>query len=297
MKNYIKTTSAMILIASLCICSCTKTEYTFGDIKTPANLTLDTKITGVNAGNPDGNGSGEVEISSTSENTITYKIDFGDGTTQLIPSGNIKYKYTNPGTFTYTITVSAVGTGGVTSVLSKQVKVYVAFEIPAEIVESLTGTGSKVWLTDKDAPGNVGVGPADGFTDSYYSALPNQRDACLYDDEITFSKDANNNIFISVDNKGASSLTKAATPVYGFSGEDGCYPVVTTMGKLSFTNATSASTPDMSTRIQFKVPGNGIVNFGTGGSTYEIMKITPTTVYLRNIGADGLAWYQKLKVK
>ena len=41
-------------------------------------------------------------------------------------------------------------------------------------------------------------------------------------------------------------------------------------------DATSASTPANSTRIQFTVPGNGIINFGTGGTTYEILSITAT---------------------
>ena len=59
----------------------------------------------------------------------------------------------------------------------------------------------------------------------------------------------------------------------------------------------SASTPAVSTRIQFTVPGNGIVNFGTGGNTYEILAASATNIHLRNIGIDGKAWYQNLKVK
>ncbi|MEO6638865.1 MAG: hypothetical protein ABIN25_11340 [Ginsengibacter sp.] len=42
---------------------------------------------------------------------------------------------------------------------------------------------------------------------------------------------------------------------------------------------------------------NGIINFGTGGTMYEISSITPTTIHLRNKGIDGNAWYQKLKMK
>ncbi|MEY2639701.1 MAG: hypothetical protein RIR90_1183, partial [Bacteroidota bacterium] len=85
---------------------------------------------------------------------------------------------------------------------------------------------------------------------------------------------------------------------YGFSGGDGCYAINTGGTKqLAFSNATSASTPAVSTRIQFTVPGNGIINFGTGGTTYEILSATATTIHLRNIGSDGNAWYQKLKVK
>lgn len=62
-------------------------------------------------------------------------------------------------------------------------------------------------------------------------------------------------------------------------------------------NATSGSTSDISTKIQFLVQGNGLINFGTGGNTYEILSITHTNIHLRNIGIDGNAWYQKLIVK
>jgi hypothetical protein len=45
------------------------------------------------------------------------------------------------------------------------------------------------------------------------------------------------------------------------------------------------------------VPGNGIINFATGGNTYEILSASATNISLRNIGIDGNAWYQKLKAK
>jgi hypothetical protein len=90
----------------------------------------------------------------------------------------------------------------------------------------------------------------------------------------------------------------AATAGYGLSGGDGCY-TITTLGtkKLGFAPATSGSTTANSTGVQFAVPGNGIINFATGGKTYEIISISATNVFLRNIGSDGNAWYQKLKIK
>ncbi len=288
----------MALFAAFVAAGCEKKEYTLGTIKTPADLTLTATVAGVNAGNPDGNGTGNVSITTTAANAITYKIDFGDGKSQIVPSGTINYKYNNPGTFEYVITVNAIGTAGVTSTISKKVKVFVAFEIPADIVQNLTGGSSKIWVTDKEAPGHVGVGPNNEFSPIWYAATPNQRDACLYDDEITFSKDANNNIFMSIDNKGQSFSIGGATAFYGFGGGDACLGLnAAGSKKLAFMNATSASTSAVSTRIQFEVPGNGIINFGTGGNTYEILSITATTIHLRNIGIDGNAWYQKLKLK
>jgi hypothetical protein len=296
------TTHIKSIIFSLAILAgfsgCKKTEFEFGDLKTPGALALTTVIAGASTTTPEGNGTGNVAITTSASNAITYKIDFGDGKSQVVPGGTINYKYSNPGTAEYTITVNAIGTGGTTSTISKKIKVFVSFVIPADIVQLLTNGTSKTWVTDRTAPGHVGVGPADGFTPSYYAAAPNERQPCQYDDEITFSKDASGNIAMTVDNKGQTFVIAAATGSYGLSGGDNCY-TLNSVGakKLSFMDATSASTAANSTRIQFFVPGDGIINFATGGNTYEILSLSDTGVHLRNIGADGNAWYQKLKVK
>ena len=290
--------TALLLPLLLLAVSCKKTEYSFGELKNPTDLTLTAVVVGVDASNPNGNGTGQVTITATSKGALTYQVDFGDGVTRVVPSGSLTYKYTNPGTSTYTITVNAVGTGGSLSTISKRVTVFVAFTIPADIVSALTGTGSKVWVTDKDAPGHFGVGPNTEFSPIWYAAAPNTREACAYDDEITFSKDAAGRIYMNVDNKGASFSIGAATAFYGFSGGDGCYPMATGGNKLlAFMNATTGSTAAVSTQIQFNVPGNGIINFGTGGTSYEILSITSTSLHLRNIGTDNNSWYQKLKPK
>ncbi|HMO33337.1 MAG TPA: PKD domain-containing protein [Lacibacter sp.] len=290
--------TALLLSGALLLSSCEKTKYSFGEIKTPADLTLTAVVQGVDASNPFGNGTGRVDITATANNALTYRIDFGDGNSQVVPSGKITYKYNSPGTADYTITVRAVGTGGNLSTISKQVKVFVAFEIPANILSALTGSGSKVWVCDRTEPGHFGVGPADAFSPIWYSANPNERADCVYDDEITFSKDANNNIFMNVDNKGQSFVIGAAAGYYGLSSAEACVPLAPGGNKkLAFMDATSNSTSAVSTRIQFMVPGNGIVNFGTGNNTYEILSVTDTQMHLRNIGSDGNAWYQKLKVK
>ncbi len=296
MITNIKSTAIIFLAMLVGFSSCKKDKYSFGDIKTPTGLALTAVVAGVDATNQFGNGTGKVDITVTAANALSYKIDFGDGTAaQLVPTGVIQYRYGNPGTTTYTITVNAIGTAGVISTISKQVKVFVNFVIPADILQNLTNGSSKVWQTDHDAPGHFGVGAPDQFVPNYYSATPNSRDACAYDDDITFSKDANDNVKMSIDNKGASFSIAAATAFYGFAGGDGCYAINTGgIRPLIFMNSTTASTPAQSTRIQFTVPGNGIINFGTGGTSYEILSITNTQINLRNIGIDGNSWYQKL---
>jgi hypothetical protein len=298
MKINIKAVALLLIIAATYI-SCKKKEYSFGSITTPTGLTLTTTIAGVTTALPNGAGTGSVAIKASSTGAITYKIDFGDGNpAQMVPEGTINYKYNNPGTFDYIITVTAVGTGGVSTTTSKKITVFVAYVIPPEIVANLTGGSSKVWITDNLTPGHVGVGPTTSFAPDYYAAGPNERSPCLYDDLITFSKDANGNVLMAIDNKGQSFVIAASTGFYGVAGPDNCYTIdVAAARKLAFMDATSASTSANSTRVQFIVPGNGLINFGTGGNTYEILSLTATTITLRNIGIDGLAWYQKLKVK
>ena len=298
MTNIIKFTPLLLLVLLLSLAGCTKTDYSFGDLKTPSNLVLTTAVAGVSANNPNGDGTGAVVITTTANNAITYKMDFGDGSTQMVSLGTINYTYATPGITSYTITVNAIGTGGVISTISKKISVFVAFKIPENIVTSLTNNSTKTWITDKNAPGHVGVGPAATFSPDYYAASPNSRQACLYDDEISFSKDASGNISISVDNKGQTFMIGAATAYYAQTGGDDCYTINTQgANKLAFMGATSASTSSISTRIQFTVPGKGIINFATGGNTYEILSISTNNISLRNIGSDGNAWYQILKAK
>lgn len=299
MRNFIQGISRLLLLSATFLSSCEKTEYAFGDITTPTGLTLTATVEGADAANPNGNGSGRVAIVTKADKALTYKIDFGDGNVQMVPSGTFTYKYGMPGVNEYTITVSAVGTGGTVSNLSRKVKVFVAFEIPAAILQNLTGGSSRVWMCDRASDGHFGVGPSDGFAPIWYSAGANTRAADgFYDDEITFAKTSTGQVTMDLDNKGATFVIGAAVSFYGLTGGEGQYPIATKGVKsLTFGDATSASTPANSTRIQFIVPDKGLVCIGLGSRTYEILSLTATQMHLRTIGADGLAWYQKFKVK
>ncbi|UEG48827.1 PKD domain-containing protein [Ferruginibacter lapsinanis] len=297
MITNIKSITVIFLSLLISFSSCKKEEFSFGALKTPTDLALTTVVAGASTTSPEGDGSGMVNITVASTNAISYKIDFGDGNFKMVQSGVINYKYNNPGTAEYTVTVNAIGTGGATSTISKKIKVFVSFDIPAEIVAAMTGGTSRVWITANDVQDHFGLGPVSVFSPIWYGAAPNTRQACAYDDEITFTKNGSG-IDMSVDNKGESFIIGASAAFYGQADGEKCAAInASGVKKLVFMAATSASTPDISTRIQFEVPGNGIINFGTGGKVYEILSISSTGMYLRNIGADGNAWYQKLKPK
>lgn len=278
--------------------ACKKENHKFGGATAPSNLSVSLNVEGVDSITaPGGDGSGKVNVKLSSANVLTYWIDFGDGVSKESQSGVITYKYKTPGTKTYLITINAIGKGGLSTTTAKYVTVFVAFEIPATMLQLLTNGNSRVWVTDKEAPGHFGVGPKTEFSPIWYSAGPNSRDACAYDDEITFSKDGQNNVSMSVNNKGQSFSIEAATSFYGFTGKDGCYAITAGSKPLAFMDASSGSTSDISTQIQFIVPGNGIINFGTGGTEYEILSITDNQIHLRSIGVDGNAWFMKLTPK
>lgn len=297
-KNTFKILSITTILATLIFSGCKKEEFYFGNMKTPSSLSLATTIQGVSTSNPYGDGSGKVTITLSAGNVINYKVDFGDGQTKMLSSGSYVYKYNNPGTAEYIITVNAVGTGGIVSTTTTKIKVFVAFEIPADILQNLTGGSSKTWICDKEASAHFGVGPIDTFYPDWYAATPNQRDPEVYNDEITFTKGPIGNITMVLDNKGQTFVIGAALPYYGLTGAEGVFAINTSGSKnLVFMGATSASTSANSTRIQFMVPGNGLVNVGLGSNTYEILSLSETNMNLRTIGADGNAWYQKLKVK
>ncbi len=293
MKKNINYILLLAIIASVVIGSCTKPKYSFGPIKTPTNIVVTTTIQGASA-NPTGDGSGNISIAVTATNALAYKIYFGNGDSVLTTTGLATYKYTTLDTNLYTITVNAIGTGGATSTLSKQIKVLYQFQIPANILTDFTNGSSKSWMVAKDTVGNFGVGPASDFTPDYYTAQPNEKPACAYAGVITFTQSGPNSVTINDNNQGQSFLIAAATAFYGQSGGDGCY-MVTTGGTKTIGFATANTGGGSSTGIQFNVPGDGLVNFGTGGVTYQVISITPHVMVLRNIGSDGNAWYQILR--
>ncbi len=296
-KNYILSI-LLFAVVGFALTSCEKEEYAFGGIKTPANLTLNTQVVGVSTANPNGDGTGLVNITAAAENALSYRINYGDGKTAMVPSGIITYKYNSPGVNSYNVTVTAIGTGGALSTITREVKVYVAFNIPTDIMQNLTGGAERTWIIDSEAPGHFGVGPNDAFSPIWYAAGPGSREACAYDNELTFKKTGDNTISLTRATQGSSFSTAASTEYYGQAGGDGCYGI-TADGtvNLMFFGASSGSTSANSTGIAFEVPGSGVLAFGTGSNQYEILSLSATSMMLRNIGADGNSWYQIFKVK
>ena len=190
-----------ILAILLVMGGCKKTSYKMGDLAAPSDIVINTEIVGQDATNPNGDGSGDVNISLTGKNVLSWKIDYNDNdgiTLEHLPTGRITRKYTTIGLNTYRITVVAYGPGATSTTLTKEILVKSTFIPSAEVVDNLVGSGSKTWKVNKDLPGHFGVGPwsPSSVTPVWWSAAPNEKVACcncFYTSTFTFTKDAGGN--------------------------------------------------------------------------------------------------------
>ena len=306
MKKYINKV-LFTLVTLVTISGCSEKEYALGDLAAPTDLAITTQLVGQDATHPNGDGSGNVIITLTAKNALSYKIDYdANDAVDLVhlPSGTITKKYTTLGLNTYRITAVAYGKGGTSSTATKEIKVQSNFTVQENIVTSLTGSGSKTWVVEKDVPGHFGVGPWGGVNGpEWWSAPPNDKAGCcncFYTAKFTFSKNAasNNYSLQVVSPDGAFTKTGGLTTLPGIpaSGEEGCYSYAGATSSFSFIPAASSVPASASTKTSILLAGNSTyIGYGALLKEYEILSITPTSMHLRVQGTEtGNAWYLKL---
>jgi hypothetical protein len=307
MKKYFN--SLIVLFLSFVLMNgCKQKDYALGDLTAPANLAINTIIVGQDATHPNGDGSGDVKITITADNALSYKVDY-DANTPVdlvyLPTGSITKKYTNLGLNTYRITAVAYGKGGTSSTITKDIQVRSDFTPNPTIVTNLTNDASKSWVVDKSVTGHFGVGPWSGsVTPDWWSAGINEKVACcncFYTATFTFTKVSSSSYTLQVTTPdGAFTKTGSLTTLPGIpsSGAEACYGYGGGSNSFSFIPASTgiaASTPSTQTSILL-AGNNTFIGYGALQKEYEIMVITPTYLYLRIQGTEtGNAWYLKLK--
>ena len=315
MKTNIKYILGLFIIA-LTFSSCNEEEYTLGDLSAPANVVINTEVVGVDAAHPNGDGSGNVKISVTGDNALSYKIDY-DASTPMdlvyLPTGKTTKKYTSVGINTYRITVIAYGKGGTSTNLTKDITVRSDFTANPEIVTALTNNDSKTWVVDKSVAGHIGVGPWNvaSIRPEWWAGGVNEKVAsanCFYTATFTFAKVAVSGTFslkVSTPD-GAFTKTGSLTTLPGIpgSGDEGCYSYGGGTSVFSFIPASSGApivptNKDNSTSTQTSILLSGVstfIGYGAVQKEYEILVVTPTYLFLRVQGTEtGNAWYLKLK--
>lgn len=298
------------LLLLMALNSCKKDEYNMGVLTAPTDLVINTTIVGQDATHPDGDGSGDVIISLTGKNVLSYKIDY-DATDGIqlayLSKPTTTKKYTTLGVNTYRITVVAYGAGASATTVTKDITLRSDFTPNPEIVTDLTGTGSKSWSVNKDVPGHFGVGPwsATSVTPEWWAAGVNEKvDCCncFYTATFTFAKNSDGTYSLTVASP-TGAFTKTGSLAGGLpgipaSGAEGCYDYAGGTSSFSFVPSSSgidASAPSTKTAILLS-GNNTYIGYGAVLKEYEILSITPTSLYLRVQGTEtGNAWYLKLK--
>jgi len=322
MKNlkYLAIISIVSFGLGILLNSCIDEDQEFGDVIIPTNLAIAYQIVGQDADNPNGDGTGFVNFTASADNAITYRYDFGDGSTNAVaPNGTVSHRFSQTGVNTYLVTVIASGTGGVTTTSTISIDVFSSFD-DQEAKDFLTGGSSKTWYLAASQAGHLGVGPSleldliiSGMPNAFYypqfySAAPFEKcgieiSDCLCTDELTFTLGANNEMTFELNNNGQTFFNVGHQDVVGGSvGEDACFDFDTSGIKnvaLAPTMEDWSLIPDPG----FTQPRGTVMNFSDGGfmgyyvssSSYEIMEITNDYLYVRTIdGLDpNLAWYHK----
>jgi hypothetical protein len=297
----------LVIALLLVLGSCKKNEYSMGALTAPSDVVITTNIIGVDATHPNGDGSGDVQITLTGKNVLSYKIDYdaADGITlDFLASGKTTRKYTRLGLNTYRITVVAYGAGGTATTVTKDIQVQSNFTPDAAIITNLTGTGSKTWKVDKDIPSHFGVGPwsTTSVTPEWWSAAINEKVGCcncFYTASFTFTKVSTGNYTLTVATPDGA-FTKTGSLAGGLpgipaAGGEACYSYGGGSSPFSFVPASSGIATGTKTSILLSGT-NTFIGYGAVLKEYEILSITANSLYLRVQGTEtGNAWYLKLK--
>lgn len=287
----------LLIVATGC-----QEEHEMGALITPTNVQLSAEIVGVDDENPNGDGSGFVNFTATAENAITYNYIFDDGSgTQVAADGKITHQFSVTGVNTYTVTVSAVGTGGLTSSKSNQVEVLSTFE-DTDALEFLTGGSSKTWYWAADLPGHAGMGTeSEDYGNleytwaSWWQIGPfDTEKACMYDAEFVFTKTDNGLTFEQT--AGLAWIPGTYAGDIGVEG-DQCYgeDVATPLygvKNVSFIPSSSKASIDGEYRgTTMNFSDGGFMCWWVGVSEYDIIEVTENILTVRIREDETQAWY------
>lgn len=289
---------------------CAEEEYRLGELKTPANIAIKAEVVGQSAENPNGDGSGKVNFTLTGDNVISYKVDFGDGSKPSVTPNIYTKTFSKVGTRTYRVTATAIGTGGITTTISKDVTVYYAYKVSDEIIQLLTGNKAegKKWVVDHDAFAHMGNGPGPGrpdgnaetFEPTWWQAQPNSKTSSgMYNDVYTFTNTKQFTHTTGGDLYGYKDMFARdfdpATPGSVIWERE---------WKLTYSDYTEGydfngdpATATQPERVYIVFDRLGFFGFFNGSHKYMILELTETNMHVRSVtpGTNDASFYIKLK--
>ena len=179
-----------LLVILLIIMSCQDDDKSFGEIIAPTNLVVTTEVVGQDTSNPNGDGSGVVNLTAKADNAISYRFVY-NGVEYHTASGSTSITFSNLGLNTYDITAIAYGTGGISTSNSVSVDVLATYSPPQDLLDKLVGDGSRTWRVKSEKAGHFGLGPVGGaIPTEWYGAAPEEKAGVgMYDDRFIFNED------------------------------------------------------------------------------------------------------------
>lgn len=299
LKYIVLSTFTMLLLFT----NCQESNPSFGDIIAPTNVTITAEVLGVTADMPNGDGEGFVTLTADADNAISYSFQFGDGTDEVVPSGEVTHRFSLVGLNTYTVVVNAIGTGGVTSSTAIDVSVFSSFD-DLEAKAILSGGGTKTWYWAAAEVGHLGVGgsqdaaPDAYWYPSYYGAQPFEKseEPCMYNDELIFSIDANDQLTYQLNNNGQTFFNGSHATAGGGSGDDGdvCLDFDTSgVSNVSLAPASSDLPEGESRNTVMNFSDDNFMGYYLGNSSYEILELTNSLLRVRVVDGNdpALVWY------
>ncbi|MEO9894544.1 glycoside hydrolase family 16 protein [Aurantibacter sp.] len=289
----------LVLSFIIVFISCSEDDKTSSNVG-PSNLVISTEISE--------DGSGSVSLTATATNAFSFVFDFGDGTSKESLNGKVAKVYSQEGENTFTIKVTAFGSGdtSISETFDIVVDVNTLSAEDMEVITFLTNGTTKTWYVAASQPGHLGLGPAredidgDWWYAKWYSAQAFEKCAsgdsdCFCDDELTFTVASDGALSYELDNKGQTFFNGAHKDVVGGTvTEDFCYDFDASGVKEVTLSPVSGNVPDAETTgMQLDFSDAGFMSYYVGSSTYEILSISDEMLYVRTYDSANadFAWY------
>jgi hypothetical protein len=286
----LKSIAAFIIALAMVSCEIDsfseESQFEFGDITAPSNLTLSAEIVGGGTGD----GSGVVHFTASATGALNYKFVY-NGQETIASDGKMTYNFAIIGTHDYTVSVIAMGIAGTQTSLSQTITVLSLYDPPAELVSVLSDKPLRI-LAEEGA--HFGVGPLDATSGVWYAANPYDKETSgMYDDRYSFSAYNSGGTFSH--NTGADGEVFGKAPAlqrwWGDKGAEvnACCNEHENYPLDSYDSAYTLSAPGGVETISIE---KGFLGFCVANGNYQILARTSTTLFLKTTYADeNNAWF------
>ena len=281
---------SILFLSLVVLTACEEDSYEFGPIISPSNLQVNIDIVGTNVENPFGDGSGIVNFTATANNAISYEFIINGETIAITTSGILQQAFYTVGVNSYDGVVIATGTAGNSTSLAFSFEVLATYEPPAELIQALTGGGSKTWRVKSEVTNHFGLGPVGGTEPCqwYGAGVEEKTGTGSYDDRWIISSDGTINHITNGTIFGRTAQVHADLGDNGSGGQDGAD--ILNYEYADYTENWVITDPG---QVSINLTGDAFFTYYTGGNhIYEIYDYNENELYLKTVdGATEFPWW------